>query len=214
MFRRMVDPVGSVFSRLTVIRSIGWVRRHFRVVARCECGTAKEFSLDLLRSGATKSCGCLRRDRAHKLNETHRQGGPGRTPLYRAWEAMRDRVVRKESYRSRGIRVCPEWESFEVFRDYVTEHLGPRPQGHTVDRIDNDRGYEPGNIRWGSPTQQQRNTSRNTVITVDGVSRCIAEWAEISGISSAVICQRRRHGWPDALAVTKPAQRYTRRKEF
>jgi hypothetical protein len=207
MFRRMVDPVGTVFFRLTVIRSIGWVGRHFRVVARCECDTEKEFSLDLIQSGATKSCGCLRRDRAHKLNETHRQAGTGRTPLYRAWEAMRDRVRRKEPYVSRGIKVCPEWEaSFEAFRDYVAASLGPRPRGHTVDRIENSKNYEPGNIRWASAKQQQRNTSRNTIITVDGVSRCIAEWAEASGISSAVICARRKHGWSDALAVTAPLQ--------
>lgn len=203
----MVDPVGTRFHRLVVIRSIGWVRRHWRVIARCDCGTEKEFSLDVLQSGSTKACGCMRRDRAHLLNQTHRQAGVGRTPLYRAWEAMRDRVVRKDSYRERGIRVCPEWESFEVFRDYVEAHLGPRPPRHTVDRIDNSRGYEPGNIRWASPKQQSRNTSANTVIVVDGVARCIAEWAEVSGISSAVICQRRRMGWPDAQAVTEPLRR-------
>jgi hypothetical protein len=108
---------------------------------------------------------------------------------------------------SRGIKVCPEWEaSFEAFRDYVTANLGPRPRGHTVDRIENSKNYEPGNVRWASAKQQQRNTSRNTIITVDGVSRCIAEWAEASGISSAVICARRKRGWSDALAVTARLQ--------
>jgi hypothetical protein len=200
----MVDPVGLKFNRLTVIRSIGWVRRHFRVVARCDCGTEKEFSLDLLQSGATKACGCLRRDRAHALNQTHRQAGAGRTPLYRAWEAMRDRVKRKPGYRDRGITVCPAWSQFEVFRDYIVAHLGERPRGHTLDRIDNDRSYEPGNVRWASAAQQVRNTRRNTVITVDGVSRCIAEWAEASGITAAAICARRKLGWPDEIAVTAP----------
>lgn len=203
----MVSHVGEVFHRLTVIREIGWVRRHFRVVVRCECDTEKEVSLDVLQAGATKSCGCLRRDRAHTLNQSHRQGGVGRTPLYRAWEAMRDRVVRKTKYKKRGITVCPAWDSFEVFRDYVNENLGARPAKHTIDRINNDRGYEPGNIRWASPTTQQRNTSANTVLTVGGVSRCIAEWAEVFGLSSAVICARRKRGWSDERAVTEPLMR-------
>lgn len=207
----MLDPVGTIFNRLTVIRSIGWVRRHFRVIAKCDCGTEKEFSLDLLQSGSTQSCGCVRRDRAHLLNQTHRQSGVGRTPLYRAWEAMRDRCRRKPRYVERGITVCQQWaDSFEAFRDYVNANLGARPQGHTIDRIENDLGYQPGNIRWADPTTQQRNTSANTVITVDGVSRCIAEWAQVSGLTSGIICQRRRLGWPDDVAVTAP-RRYTRK---
>lgn len=207
----MVDPVGSRFNRLTVIRSIGWVRRHYRVVARCDCGTEKEFSLDLLTSGATKSCGCARRDRAHALNQTHRQAGIGRTPLYRAWEAMHDRVKRNPLYVARKIRVCEQWAAFEPFRDYVLANLPPRQRGQTLDRIDNDRGYEPGNVRWADARTQQRNTSANTIIAVDGVSRCIAEWAEISGLTSNVICRRRARGWPDHLAATAPARSYRTR---
>lgn len=200
----MVDPVGQVFHRLVVIQAIGWRRGHFRVVARCECGTEKEFSLDLLKSGSTKACGCMRRDRAHTLNQTHRQAGPGRTPLYRAWEGMHRRCRIRPEYRDRGISVDPAWDTFEAFRDYVESNLGERPAGHTLDRRDNDRGYEPGNIRWASAGQQVRNTRANTVITVNGVTRCIAEWAEASGLTPGVICARRRNGWPDHVAVTAP----------
>lgn len=122
---------------------------------------------------------------------------------------MRDRVKRRDVYIRRGITVCVAWDgSFEAFRDYVEANLGPRPRGHSVDRIDNDRGYEPGNIRWASPTVQMRNRSVNTLVTVDGVTRCIAEWAEVSNLTPAAICGRIYDlGWDEQRAVTEPLKR-------
>lgn len=126
---------------------------------------------------------------------------------------MRERVV-SDHYRERGITIHPSWRrSFEMYRDYVVQHLGKRPRGHTVDRIDNDRGYVPGNIRWASGKQQARNRSDNTVITAAGVSRCIAEWAEINGLNSAAICARIRYGWDPERAVTQPLGRWSPRLE-
>ncbi len=203
-------PVGSVVHHFTILEFLGTVRRKRRYRCRCECGNEKEVVEDDLRTGTTKSCGCFRKKRMSRLNRTHGQGGQNRTYLYRTWESIWERTENSRpsnphaSYHRRKIVVDPCWETFEAFRDYVDARLGTRPDGQSLDRIDNNRGYEPGNIRWATPTQQQRNTSRNTVLTVDGVSRCIAEWAEVSGLSSAVICQRRKRGWSDDLAVTAP----------
>ncbi len=126
-----------------------------------------------------------------------------RTPEYVAWQNMQRRgsgAVHPARYRDRGIGICPAWSSFAVFlRD-----MGPRPPGLTLDRIDNDRGYEPGNCRWASRTQQNRNQQRNRLICVDGVTHSVAEWAEVSGVNASTIYTRLRRG-ASAEAALRPA---------
>lgn len=103
-------------------------------------------------------------------------------------------------YGGRGIRVCDEWaQSFQSF--YA--HVGPKPSpDHTLDRIDNDRGYEPGNVRWATWKEQGENRRNTLQICADGITRTIGEWAEISGIAANTIWQRIfRHKWPPADAV-------------
>lgn len=119
---------------------------------------------------------------------------------------MRDRVNNPKQFPTYvGKKVFPEWDrSFEAFKKYVEENLGDRPPGFTLDRINNDGDYAPGNLRWASPKEQARHRRSNTYITVDGVSRTIAEWADVSGLTANVICARRRMGWPDHLAVRLP----------
>jgi hypothetical protein len=99
------------------------------------------------------------------------------TPEYQAWLAMQKRCAVKNghpdysTYVERGIRVCREWErSFESF----LSHIGPRPSPrHSVDRIDNDRGYEPGNVRWATPSEQLRNTRRQHGGHSDAAKLCM-----------------------------------------
>jgi hypothetical protein len=122
------------------------------------------------------------------------------------WERTK-RADRWPSYARQGISVSPLWRSFEAFRDYVEQNLGPRPKGFTLDRIDNAGGYVPGNVRWANALTQMRNRSNNTFVTVDGVSRCIAEWSEVSGLSSAVICARIKRGWSEREAVLTPLKK-------
>jgi hypothetical protein len=103
--------------------------------------------------------------------------------------------------------VHPEWEDFEAFRDYVNDHLGTRPDGMSLDRKDNAKGYVPGNLRWATRIQQVRNRKSNVIITVGDISRCLTEWAEVTGIPAHVIHSRRRAGWTDQLAVAVPVRR-------
>lgn len=214
------DLTGSVFGRLTVIgpgrRQRYGKRTRLLWVCLCSCGTRSEVLSRHLRTGATKSCGCLGREALVAASEkasTHGQARRrARSREYNTWLAMIDRCHNEKSksfpsYGGRGIFVCKEWrDSFEAFFVYI----GPRPPGlDSIDRIDNDRGYEPGNVRWATRKQQQRNMRSNALMTVDGETNCIAEWSERTGVLHATIDSRRRRGASaaDALAPVVRAQK-------
>jgi hypothetical protein len=147
-----------------------------------------------MRSGNTKSCGCLAADVRTKNGQTS-------MPEYRHWRSMIKRCSAPpswkdyHSYGGRGIRVCQEWlDSFEAF----AAHIGPRPSPrHSVDRIDNDRGYEPGNVRWATHSQQLRNTRRQHGGHSDAAKLCmqvfidrgvrVTRLAAAFGVSSAFV---------------------------
>jgi hypothetical protein len=103
-------------------------------------------------------------------------------------------------YGGRGITVCERWQSFAAF--YAD--MGPRPgPGYQLERKKNDEGYSPGNCVWATPTDQARNRRSNTVLTLDGVSRTLAEWVEITGIPHNTISMRiNKYGWPVEKALT------------
>jgi len=189
--------IGLVFGRLTVE---GLDRRAGRIVAvcKCECGAEKIASVHDIRTGKTKSCGCLRREVTARRSTRHGQARvSGRTPAYRIWKAMKRRCFSMSdgsyaNYGGRGITVCERWLSFESF----ALDMGEPPPGATIDRIDNDGIYEPGNCRWASRKQQNRNTRKNSVVECDGYRACISEWAEITGVKPGTIWARLRAGWP------------------
>ena len=157
--RRFKEYVGLAFGRLMVLEEVTTLRtqrdRYYR--CRCECGKALLVSRTNLRNGHSRSCGCLSRQRTAERNTKH---GLSNSVEYRAWQAMRNRCFNKnipayKDYGARGITVCPEWrESFLAF--YA--HMGQRPRdGVSIDRIDNDGHYEPGNVRWATRSQQAVN---------------------------------------------------------
>jgi hypothetical protein len=136
---------------------------HRAVPCRCACGAAQDVFVFALRSGGSKSCGCWKREdlAIRKPRTTH---GQARTPLYRLWLRINRRCndSRAHNYRwygARGIRVCDEWRhDAGAFIRYIEQNLGPRPQGMSLDRIDNDGNYEPGNVRWADQLQQVHNS--------------------------------------------------------
>lgn len=109
------------------------------------------------------------------------------------------------SYGGRGIRVCGRWLVFDLF---LTD-MGICPgKGWSIDRINNTKGYEPGNCRWATAKMQMRNVTYNRLLTVNGVTKCTAEWAEVTGLSPQTISARiNKLKWPADLAVGLPATR-------
>jgi len=177
--RKLFAEVGQRFGRGVVIDPeirVGVCDRHpsgYRAARlRCDCGTIYESALSHLVAGHTQSCGCFGRESAHErlTSSEHREAkrlawtlhGLHRHALHPTWVAMINRCGNPddpawENYGGRGIRVCEEWHSVESFIGWIEANLGPRPEGCTLDRIDNDGNYEPGNVRWASYSTQRRN---------------------------------------------------------
>lgn len=146
---------GGIYNRLTCIESLPKARARFR----CICGTIITRRERDVRSGHTNSCGCLR---DQILSDARRTHGLSKHDLYATWVNIIQRCTnqnhpRYKDWGGRGIRICKEWrESFPAFLLYV----GERPFNTSIDRIDNDGNYEPGNIRWATAAQQRQNQYR------------------------------------------------------
>lgn len=175
-------------------------------LCRCDCGTTRTVPAVRLRRGKSNSCGCLRRERQTKHGAAARANGADIT--YRAWSAMIYRCHNESSpnypdYGGRGIQVCERWRN--SFHAFVAD-VGRRPsQDYSIDRFpDNNGNYEPGNCRWATHTQQQRNKRSNKLIEYAGEIHCVADWAERVGLPVRCLALRLRKGWDVGRALTTP----------
>lgn len=161
---------GDRFDRLVVQREER-VRRSngklaWQVVCACDCGNETVVLVDNLKNGVTRSCGCLQREHASRIGKSMATHGLTDHPHYARWSNIRARCDNPSNhhhysyYGARGIRLAPEWYDAAVFIQYLEDELGPCPEGHTLDRIDNDGNYEPGNLRWADPVVQRHNQRR------------------------------------------------------
>lgn len=176
---KAIDVTGERFGRL-VAKSVD--RRNGRRMWLCECDCGKETRVPLqaLRAGNTKSCGCRKRS---VLGESTTKHGMAGTKIYQIWKGMIGRATRPDhprahNYFNRGITVCEEWKHFENF---FTD-MGDAPKGMSLERVDNNKGYEKANCVWATPKQQARNTRWNRNLEHNGVTRCLTDWAEALGM--------------------------------
>lgn len=156
--------IGDTYGRLFVIDVADRTAANaIRYLCRCECGGETIAIGTELRSGHTKSCGCLSREAASRnihlaiaQQTTHGHTSRGTSRTWNSWHAMKQRCNDKQSqwYGARGIKVCERWLTFENF----LADMGERPEGKTLDRINPDGDYEPGNCRWATPSEQSKNT--------------------------------------------------------
>lgn len=198
---------GQKFNRLIVIRRCGTRRKLAAWECRCDCGKKHVAVGRDLRTGNTKSCGCLQQERRLAQRKTR----VANHPEYETWTGMRRRCENPRHkkfyfYGGRGIRVCSRWQSFKTFLSDV----GPRPsEKHSLDRFPDKNGnYEPSNCRWATQKEQCRNTRRNRIVTMGEETLCISEWCEKLGLNVYTVNGRIFRGLSPIEALTKPLRRF------
>lgn len=210
---RYIDLIGNVFGRLTVVQRVdNGRRRQLRWLCRCNCKNKTEKIVvgSHLKSGHTKSCGCLRIektiDRSTKHGHNTRRGGATKT--YRSWQNMKERCnnpnhKKYKDYGKIGITVCKRWlHSFENFLKDMGEHPG---SGYSLDRIKNKLGYFKENCQWATSEQQNRNKRSNRYETYRGRTRLVIEWAEEYHMSYKTLYSRLyKYGWSIEKALNTP----------
>ena len=161
-----------------------------KFLCKCECGQELDVFMSSLRSGHTKSCGCLNKE----IISSHGMTG---TREYASWNAMHGRCnnLKSKDYKNwggRGIEVCDSWNSFENFY----KDMGDKPTpNHSIERINNDGNYCKENCRWATKKEQQRNHRGNKVLSFEGLSLTVAEWVEKTGVTRAMIDYRLAKGF-------------------
>lgn len=200
MKQDLIFHIGRRFNKWTIIseplRHPKFNGRYY--LCECSCGQrsfVKAYSLKKSRSKACMACG-------------RKKHGDCYSRLYHIWQNLKRRCHRKNAwayhnYGARGIRVCDKWHNYQEFRAWaLTNGYSDNLQ---IDRIDNNRGYFPGNCRWTTREVNQRNTRRNHLVRAFGETKCVVEWSEdkrCKVTKDALFARLTRYGWPAERAIT------------
>lgn len=204
MTNRLNDLSGEKFGFLSVIKRDITAKsvHHTYWVCKCKCGNKKSIRRDALIKGKTVSCGCYKR----KISTKH---GGYQTRLYNIWQAMKKRCSSNkkhndkwESYGGRGITIHEDWiNSFEIFREWAI--ASGYEDGLSIERMDVDGNYEPSNCTWANAKEQALNRRNNRLVTIDGRTQSITQWADELGINRATVNSRVNIlGWNEIEALT------------
>jgi|APGre2960657404_1045060.scaffolds.fasta_scaffold18917_2 hypothetical protein len=177
MTRKIKDLTGFQFNYYTVMSlDNDNIKRDIRWIVKCRCGTVKSIRGADLKNGHSKSCGCYKIEKVISDNTVHNLT---HNPFYRSWHSVKQRCTNSKNklwhrYGGRGIKLFDAWvDDPKAFIEYVSNLDNARKDGMSIDRIDNDGNYEPGNIKWSNKQEQGRNTSF-VKINMD-VANCIRE---------------------------------------
>ena len=199
------DLTGQRFGRLTVLFRHGYSGLAITWECQCDCGNTKVVVGNSLLRGKTQSCGCLHREQLVERNSSHNLVG---TRIYNIYSNMRERCYcqsnpQYKNYGGRGIRICSDWlNDFKAFYDWAMAN-GYRDD-LSIDRVDNNGNYCPENCRWADAKTQANNTRRNRLLTINGITMTLSEWADKTGISASCISRRISHGWPEHDLLMEP----------
>ena len=201
----MKDITGMKFGRLTVLRLSHKDNRHeCHWLCKCDCGNEKTVSGNKLRSGNTKSCGCMQKEFLD--GRLRRKHGLTNTKLYATWENMKHRCNDPNNwmypnYGGRGIKVCEEWLDSSTFFEWALSH--GYEEGLSIERINVNGNYEPSNCKWVPIEEQYLNRTDSHFVTAFGKTQTISEWAKESGLKYDTIERRlNQYGWDAERAVT------------
>lgn len=204
----MKNLTGCKFGKLTVMTYAGkkfasGANRHFWT-CKCDCGVIKDFSVNSLQHNS-RSCGCSHKVASRRNGQKNKKHGLTGAPEYRAWRSMRGRCLDPKhpayhNYGRRGITVCQRWLDFESFYS----DMGARPsEKHSLERKNNEKGYEPSNCRWATVKEQGQNRRTNRLVEYKGEVKSIAEWERDLGLSYGTLWARiYRRKWPINAAMT------------
>ena len=192
---------GRRFGKLVAVeRLVGVSRKHQKWVCKCDCGRLSSPRAAALISGNTTSCGACKKGIPRKKKEYH---GLSKSKEYVVWASMIRRCTNQNNkywsrYGGRGITVCDRW--LNSVENFIAD-MGPCQIGMSIDRIDNNLGYEPGNCRWATSTEQVRNRSISKRVTVFGIRASLHEWAACAGVNYCTVLSRLKRGLSDAKAL-------------
>lgn len=203
------EILSTKYGRLKPTAEIKRTGRGRRFSASCDCGAMIDVDLASLRSGNTRSCGCLANELSSKRKSALAHGeAASQSPEYISWKAMRGRCNNPnhhayERYAGRGITVCDRWDDYDNF----LEDMGRRPDlSYTLDRIDNDKGYSPENCRWATKREQILNSRTSRKLTFRGETLGVKEMAEKYGMSHQTMIYRMKKGMTLEEALTTPVK--------
>lgn len=205
------DIIGERFGSLVVLRRVedkispkGYKKPQYECI--CDCGNKKIAVRGNLLTGNTTSCGCYKKELDHKRFLKH---GHAENPdkLYQKWSGMRSRCYNSnatnyKNYGGRGIKVCAEWNDYEVFRKWAIDN--GYKEGLTIDRIDVDGDYEPSNCRFTTMKEQNNNRRTTNLHTYNGKTQSEMKWAEEYGIPYGTLKTRLEYGWDFEKTLTTP----------
>ena len=207
---KFIDLTGQKFGRLTVIKRANNKGKRTAWICVCKCGNELITTTDNLRCGDTQSCGCYNKE---QNGLAHKKHGLRNEKLYAVHQSIKARCYNKNNkqykdYGGRGITVCDEWLGENGVKNFIkwSKNNGYK-KNLTIDRIDNNGNYDPDNCRWVDMKTQQNNRCNNHLITYNGETHTLSQWAEIMHINKGALSLRiNRYHWDIEKALNTPCR--------